>query len=98
MCAGRPHGRREFAGIHDVAPREDDDVGEVTFPGRRVTPVDHRHDLLGQHGWQRIADHWEGLAQQPGERDLNRGGRDGVADIDVKFGADAAPARCELAQ
>jgi hypothetical protein len=66
-----------------VAAGEHVDIGKVTLAGRFVAAVDRGHDLLGEHGLQRVADNGERLCEQRWVADLHGRRRHRVPHVDV---------------
>ena len=66
-----------------VSADQGDDVGEVAFSGRRVSTVDHRHDLLGEDGLDRIAEQGERFSEQARVCEFDRRRRHRISNVDV---------------
>jgi hypothetical protein len=55
VCGRGPYRRRENIGGYWVPTDQQQHVGEVPFSCRGGTVVDHRDELFGQHGRQRVS-------------------------------------------
>ena len=77
---------QEVCRLHRVTSCQKENVGEVTLPGRRCSPVDHRDQFLGHHSRNRVAQKVKGAIEKSRILELHRtrGHRISDAHVDTK--------------
>ena len=86
MARCRPQRSQQVCRIHRVTSCQEKNVGEVTLPSRRRSPVDHRDQFLGHHSRNRVAKKVKGAIEKSRILELHgtRGHRISDAHVDTK--------------